>query len=636
MLASPAAWLTSICSVIFDIDVGQRLEDVYPPESLDSEDGANIAMHSFPDSLSFELQSKTAVRDSTFFFRIPQQSHLRGAASHASFLYGCVFCRQRQDERLRRGGEQKSVVVLSGHPYISVLEPLTRYAGMMFFNNGPAALQTVFEEVALWPHPDSGSRLIVNIGGLARPFQVPDHEALPLGAMEETEEELQLQPWQDTPHGWLVSKGAAEAERLQGLFNEADIYTPLRTALDRLWTLWEHAVLAEPLLVIAPSPGECSAAVAALTALITPLPYSCDFRPYFSIHDSEFQAMAESQLPEEENDLPTLIGITNVFFIKALSSWPNILSVGHQATAGNGLLEAGRPASASRLQRLNPGNALKAVRRRAAGAQILISEHVPGLWATYKPLLSPDTALLKSLLDVDKAESPAQAKRFAETNSEMLREHFYDMTAALLVPFAPYCQPALPGEAAELAAEPGPLPIFDPATFLETLPLHNVPRALHKRLGSQEKVAHFYQRFVASRNFKIWMVRQQAAAVAWQERAWQRAQLEHGIQATRPAHDMPEVQLVGLFLEVEQQLANAEQSADSGDMPLGPTGLARRASSNFQMIVRLQRRLQEPSHWLSPEPDAISFKSSCRELKTAAAWHQELGVSAWAHSTPCP
>ncbi len=82
--------------------------------------------------------------------------------------------------------------------------------------------------------------------------------------------------------------------------------------------------------------------------------------------------------------------------VQALSSWPNILSVGHAVTPGNGLLEAGRPSSASRLQRLNPGNALKAVRRRAAGAQILISEHVPGLWATYKPLLTPDTALLKT------------------------------------------------------------------------------------------------------------------------------------------------------------------------------------------------------------------------------------------------
>ncbi len=41
----------------------------------------------------------------------------------------------------------------------------------------------VFEEVALWPHPDSGSRLIVNIGGLARPFQVASHlsQATPNG-----------------------------------------------------------------------------------------------------------------------------------------------------------------------------------------------------------------------------------------------------------------------------------------------------------------------------------------------------------------------------------------------------------------------------------------------------------------------
>ncbi len=89
------------------------------------------------------------------------------------------------------------------------------------------------------------------------------------------------------------------------------------------------------------------------------------------------------------------------------------------------------------------------------------------------------------LLDVDHAESPAQAKRFAEANSDTLREHFYDMTAALLVPFAPYCQPSLPEDATSLGAGPAPLPVFEPSTFLEALPFNNVPRGIYKRLGSQ-------------------------------------------------------------------------------------------------------------------------------------------------------
>lgn len=54
-----------------------------------------------------------------------------------------VFCRQRQDERLRRGGEQKSVVVLSMYPYSSVLGRLCQYAGPLFFNHGHDALVEV-------------------------------------------------------------------------------------------------------------------------------------------------------------------------------------------------------------------------------------------------------------------------------------------------------------------------------------------------------------------------------------------------------------------------------------------------------------------------------------------------------------
>lgn len=56
-----------------------------------------------------------------------------------------MFCRQRSDERLKRGGEQKSVVVLATQPYSSVLGPLSQHAGPVYFNRGASALQHVWD-----------------------------------------------------------------------------------------------------------------------------------------------------------------------------------------------------------------------------------------------------------------------------------------------------------------------------------------------------------------------------------------------------------------------------------------------------------------------------------------------------------
>ena len=59
-------------------------------------------------------------------------------------LYGSyVFCRQRQDESLRRGGEQASVVVLSELPISNILLPLSQAAGQAYFSGGPTALEEV-------------------------------------------------------------------------------------------------------------------------------------------------------------------------------------------------------------------------------------------------------------------------------------------------------------------------------------------------------------------------------------------------------------------------------------------------------------------------------------------------------------
>lgn len=92
--------------------------------------------------------------------------------------------------------------------------------------------------------------------------------------------------------------------------------------------------------------------------------------------------------------------------MQALPTWPNVLSTGTrpsnmngQAAAANGSAGASAPDTsgtaaprqgASRLQRLNI-----AVRKRSAGAQVLLSEHVQALWHTYKPLTRPDRSLLE-------------------------------------------------------------------------------------------------------------------------------------------------------------------------------------------------------------------------------------------------
>ena len=71
--------------------------------------------------------------------------------------------------------------------------------------------------------------------------------------------------------------------------------------------------------------GECSNAVAAMVALISPLPYSADFRPYFTIHDPAFAALAAGEIPSNTNGHPRLLGITNLYFLKVTSQPRSVL-----------------------------------------------------------------------------------------------------------------------------------------------------------------------------------------------------------------------------------------------------------------------------------------------------------------------
>lgn len=126
----------------------------------------------------------------------------------------------------------------------------------------------------------------------------------------------------------------------QGIFHEADLFSSLHGVLLQLWLLWELLLVGEPLLVIAPTPTQCSEAIAALVGLIAPLPISMDFRPYFTIHDPQFPAL--NALRDGDSVPPVLLGVTNLFFLKALKTLPNVLSVGRPPHGGQGVGGASR------------------------------------------------------------------------------------------------------------------------------------------------------------------------------------------------------------------------------------------------------------------------------------------------------
>lgn len=53
--------------------------------------------------------------------------------------------------------------------------------------------------------------------------------------------------------------------------------------------IWELVVTCEPIIVMAPTPDVTCEVVQALVNCIYPLKYVPDFRPFFTIHDSEFK-----------------------------------------------------------------------------------------------------------------------------------------------------------------------------------------------------------------------------------------------------------------------------------------------------------------------------------------------------------
>jgi hypothetical protein len=70
-------------------------------------------------------------------------------------------------------------------------------------------------------------------------------------------------------------------------------------------------------MVMADSPECCSSFVFGAISLVSPLDFTADFRPYFTIYDEDYKCI------KDECDRGTtkaiLLGVTNPFFLKVLN-----------------------------------------------------------------------------------------------------------------------------------------------------------------------------------------------------------------------------------------------------------------------------------------------------------------------------
>ncbi|KAJ2447642.1 hypothetical protein GGF42_005385, partial [Coemansia sp. RSA 2424] len=268
MRDSLANWVVCFGSVHFDADQGPTLSLLYPHVPFSETERAAICFSSMPDSTIYELY------DSAYSFHFRVDPVRLGLPKDRIFLYGHVFFRQKRDPLMRRGGFQRSTVIISHLPYHGLFSRMVYMLGPLYFDLGTAILEAAAHNVTSWPAPRPGCAYELPFLGTALSVELPESNASQL--LETSKFPLD----RFDPGEHILASVTCD-----GLFRS------FRDTLDDLWVCWELMILGEPLVVLADTPSRCSEAVVGLVDIIFPITYCGDYRPYFTIQDPDFRAI---------------------------------------------------------------------------------------------------------------------------------------------------------------------------------------------------------------------------------------------------------------------------------------------------------------------------------------------------------
>ncbi|OQS00015.1 hypothetical protein THRCLA_06303 [Thraustotheca clavata] len=539
--------VVAIASVVFDIDVGQTLEMVYPLEAnLSPEAKQSIAYLALPHSNRHEEG------DTQFTFRFRHAS---------SFLYGFVLFRQRKDETRTRGYFQKSIVIVTTTPFIALYERVLRVVGPLYFQVGNPLLEALYDNIVQWPAPVADSTMLLPVAGtfvsFVVPAQVPIDKSITQRRWSIERESFNVNEEDLVSHD-EEEEATAEVSVVDGkfiaphscvppqplfcdilysqdagvLFESVGLYSTFEGMELCLWDLWQLAITGESIIMAAPSARVCSQAVLGFTSLITPVPYKGDYRPYFALYESDFTSMAKVHDTTKCLNFPTTtLGTTNPFFFKALKYWPNTLvfpfldSPQRPATPPShkkkfGFLhseteESGEPEEHGPVR-------LRRRIKKSTELDTIPDSYNPMLLTRCSRLVQPDPTILRQLVETQAADEEECHKNgdeapYISINNAVLRKHFKHLTEQFLKPFEPYF--GIWSNHLHVA----PTPYMDITLFMKPFVASEFLRSISSISStklpfalrtSRKKLRALYARFIAAPHFQPWFAARRNECVA--------------------------------------------------------------------------------------------------------------------------
>ncbi|XP_036762618.2 protein DENND6B isoform X7 [Manis pentadactyla] len=367
-------------------------------------------------------------------------------------------CRQVKDGSVKRGYFQKSLVLVSRLPFVRLFQTLLSLIAPEYFDKLAPCLEAVCSEIDQWPAPMPGQTLSLPVMGVILQVCIPSREDKP-----------ECSPLKQCSHEHLLP-----APVILTSVHELDLFRCFQPVLTHVQMLWELMLLGEPLVVLAPSPAASSEMVLALTSCLQPLRFCCDYRPYFTIHDSEFKEFStRTQAPPN-----VVLGVTNPFFIKTLQHWPHILRVGEPKMSGD-LPKQVKLKKPSRLKTLDTK---------------------PGLYTAYTAHLHRDKALLKRLL------KGLQKKRPWDAQAALLRRRLLELTQSFLLPLEQYMASLMPLQKSitPWKSTPQLLPLAAHRRFLHSPHFDGWYRQQHREMAHKLEALHL-EAICEAQNIETWM-----------------------------------------------------------------------------------------------------------------------------------